>query len=79
MCAGLPCKGQQIQLLRNFELPDGTEIMSGAVGVVEQEYLEEREIVVEFQLPEGPLLVKLSGDDDDIELVTDRELATDGP
>ena len=77
MCAGIPCKGQQVQLLRDFELPDGREIMSGAVGVVEQEYLEEREVMVEFQLPEGLLSVKLSGDDD-VELVTGKELATDG-
>ncbi len=79
MCLGIPCRGQQIRLLRNFELPNGTEIMSGTVGTVEQEYLEEREIMVEFQLPEGELSVRLPGDDDDIELVTDEELATDGP
>ena len=51
--------------------------MSGTVGMVEQEYLEEREIIVEFQLPEEPLSVRLPGDDDGIELVTDRELVAD--
>lgn len=77
MCLGIPCRGQQVRLLRNFELSDGKVIVSETVGVVEQEYLEEREIMVEFQLPEGSVSVRLPGDDDDIELVTDRELVSD--
>ena len=49
MCFELPCVGHNVRLLNDYSTPDGIEIPEGMEGVIEREYLEEREIEVKFR------------------------------
>ncbi|MDE0401526.1 MAG: hypothetical protein OXL96_27340 [Candidatus Poribacteria bacterium] len=68
MCAGIPCNGQKVQLLEDFEL----RIPKGTMGTVLEEYLEYQEIVIECSLPGGTVRAILSADEDNMKIVEDE-------
>ena len=47
MCQGLPCVGASVELIRLYETRE-MKVPPGTRGVIEQEFLDTREVVVFF-------------------------------
>ena len=56
MCEGLPCRGAYVRLVRDVKLL-ATMLPAGSIGVIREELLRERKVVVYFdeQDLEGPV------------------------